>query len=353
MPPLGLLQALEPLIVVKALGLGNTLKHVLDAGHHSLETAEVDVGTILELGEDLIGVLLNLVLDVHLASLLVLLLTGEGVVQAEVVRELLLSSLELVIVEEGIRVGNTEEEPGLTLVRIRGRGVLEEQTADETTVRGNSSSSGNHDVVGSGVLLGHEHDLASRASHHHLISRRGVAKEVRADALLRRIISLKLRAPVGSTTDTKGSSLASHIVTITGRGNGVKTHRVRLAILFADTRGDHTPGLALPVREVTVMVNDDVARLTGGLGADNALGGDDLSSERGLVLVGVDRDSRLVEVRLSLEEVLLGRESREGGALGSGREGRSGGYTGHDTKSRLHLPTVIQTVTLLVGSWEH
>ena len=54
------------------------------------------------------------------------------------------------------------------------------------------------------------------------------------------------------------------------------------------------------------MVNDDVASLTSGLGSNNALGGNDLSSEGGLVLPDIDRDSGLVPVRGSLKEVLLG-----------------------------------------------
>ena len=67
-PLLLLLQALDPLVVVNVLASGNSLEHVLDSRHHSLKTAEVDVGTVLELGENLVGVFLDLVLDVHLSS---------------------------------------------------------------------------------------------------------------------------------------------------------------------------------------------------------------------------------------------------------------------------------------------
>ena len=113
MPLLGLLESLDPLIVVKSLRLADALEHVLDSGHHSLESAEVHVGTTLELVEDLVGVLLDLVLDVHLSSALVLLLAAEGVVDAEVVGVTGLGVLELVVVQEGVGVGNSEEEPGL------------------------------------------------------------------------------------------------------------------------------------------------------------------------------------------------------------------------------------------------
>merc|ERR1719183_2487385 len=127
-PLLGLLQALDPFIVINILLLGNSLQHILDSGHHSLQTAEVDVRTILQLLKDLIGVLLDLVLDVHLATGLVSLFTRKGVVKAEVIRELLLGLLELVIVKKGVAVGDTEEKPGFTLVSLGSRGIFEKET---------------------------------------------------------------------------------------------------------------------------------------------------------------------------------------------------------------------------------
>jgi hypothetical protein len=63
--------------------------------------------------------------------------------------------------------------------------------------------------------------------------------------------------------------------------------------------------LALPVGEVTVVVDDDVACFSGGLGSDDTFGGDDLSSEGGLVFVGVGDNGGLVVVGGGLEEVLL------------------------------------------------
>ena len=79
-----------------------------------------------------------------------------------------------------------------------------------------------------------------------------------------------------------------------------------LSILLTNTWGDNTPGLSLDVGEVTIVVDDDVASLSGSLRSNNALGGDNLSGERRLVLVGVHRDGGLVIVRLGLEEILSG-----------------------------------------------
>jgi len=314
-PLLGLLQSLDPFVVVNSLLLGNSCQHILDSGHHSLQTAEVDVGTVLQFLENFISVFLNLVLDVHLTSRLVGLFTGKSVVKT---KSLLLGLLEFVIVKKSVAVGDTKEQPGLSLVGLGGRGVFEKETTDESAVRGNSSPGGNHDVVSGGVLLGHKHDLSGGSGHLDLGTGLGVAKEVGADTLLGRIVGLELRAPVGGTTDAQGSSLSGHVITVSRRGDGVKTNGVGLSVLFTITRRDDTPGLSLPVREVTTVIDDDVASLTGGLGANDALGGDNLSGEGGLVLVNIDRDGGLVIVRLGLKEIL----SSNLGATIKARKGR-------------------------------
>lgn len=281
----------------------------MDSRHHSLETAEVNVGSVAELVKDLVGVFLDLVLDVHLSAVLVGLFTGESVVELEVIGVLLQDLLPLVVVEESVRVGNSEEEPGGSLVGLGGRGLLNKQTADESTVRGDSGTGGNHNVVRLGVLFREKHDLSGRSGHLDLVTGRGVAKEVGADSLLGRVLGLELGAPVGGTTNAKRSGLSGHVVSVSGRGDGVKTNRVGLSVLFTGTRGDDTPRLSLPVGEVSLVINDDVACLSGGLGSNNALGGNNLTGERGLVLVHIDRNSRLVPVRLGLKEV-LGVDSR-------------------------------------------
>ena len=51
------------------------------------------------------------------------------------------------------------------------------------------------------------------------------------------------------------------------------------------------------------MVDDDVASLSGCLWSYNTLNRNDLSGEGGLVLVGVNRDSRLVKVWFGLKEI--------------------------------------------------
>jgi len=141
---------------------------------------------------------------------------------------------------------------------------------------------------------------------------------------------LELGAPVGGATDAEGAGLAGHVVSVAGGGDGVETDGVGLAILLAVTRGHDSPGLALDVGEVTVVVDDDVAGLAGGLWADDALGGDNLAGEGGLVLEGVDLHSGVIIVRSVLKEVLLQVEGSSELGSGLGHERRSGGQGGSE-----------------------
>lgn len=45
-PLVAVLQVLGPLLIVNALVLGHNLEHVLNAWHHTLEAAEVDVSAL-------------------------------------------------------------------------------------------------------------------------------------------------------------------------------------------------------------------------------------------------------------------------------------------------------------------
>jgi hypothetical protein len=305
MPLLLALKFLNPLFVIQSLGLAHLSKHILNSRHHSLQSTEVDVSTVVQLVENLIGILLNLILNVHLSSILVLLFTRKSIVQTEVLGITSLSILELVIVKKSIGVGNSEEQPCLTLVGGSGGGVLEEETTDERTEGGDTSSGGYHDVIRVGIFLGHEHDLTGGSGHHNLGTGLGVTQEVGADTLLGRIVGLELGAPVGSPSDAERSSLSGHVVSVPRGGDGVKTDRVGLSVLLAGAGGNDSPGLSLPVGEVTVVIDDDVACFSGGLGSDNAFGGDDLSGEGGLVFVSVGFDGVLGVVGFGLEEVLL------------------------------------------------
>jgi hypothetical protein len=85
------------------------LEHGENTGHHALESAEVHVCSFVHSVEHLVGVLLDLVLDVHLATLLVHGLARESIVEAEVVGELGKSLLPVGIIEQILLAGDTKE----------------------------------------------------------------------------------------------------------------------------------------------------------------------------------------------------------------------------------------------------
>ena len=80
MPLLVLLELRQLLLPALPSLLRHPLEGVLNPRHHSLQTTEVDVSTTIQKLENLIAVLLDLVLDVHLAAAPVLLLPAEGFV---------------------------------------------------------------------------------------------------------------------------------------------------------------------------------------------------------------------------------------------------------------------------------
>lgn len=300
-----LLPVLELLAPVDSLLGADALEHLQDARHHSLESTEVDVSTLVQPGEDVVGVLLHLVLNVHLATPLVQRsFTGESIVKLELVWVSLKDVLPLVVVQEGILVGNTKEQPGSALVSLGGRGVLHEESSQERSVRSNTSSGGDHDKVGLRVLLRHKHDLARRTSDHDLVTRLGVAEVVGADTLLGRVLSLELRAPVDSAANTEGSSGALHVITVTGGGDRVETVSVWLSVLRVDARRDDAVALAFPVWHLALVIDHDVASLTGSLGSDDSLHRHNLADVGLLGLEELERNVGLVPVRLGLQEVL-------------------------------------------------
>mmetsp|Transcript_9288 Transcript_9288/g.14662 ORF Transcript_9288/g.14662 Transcript_9288/m.14662 type:complete len:383 (-) Transcript_9288:62-1210(-) len=354
MPLARLLPGLKSVLPAESLVLGDILHSLQNSRHHTLESAEVDVGAEVHELEDFLSVLLDLVLDVHLAALFVLLLTGESNIVAELVRVLLLHALPVLVVEEGVGVGDTEEEPGETLELVGSLSILDKETAKESTVRGNTSTSGKHDDGGLRGSLGHEHNLSGRSSKSELGTGLGIAEVVGADSLLGRVLTSKLRVPVSGTTNAEGHGLAIELITITGGCDGVEADTVGLVALGVNSGGNDTSRLSLPVRHLACMVNDNVAGLTGGLRTDNALNRNHLSGERSLVLVGVDGDTRLVVVWGGLEEiktsggfrgnVLAGADARNTGGAGDphGRGNRYNHVRGltHDGRRSEGVPGV-------------
>ncbi len=76
---------------------------------------------------------------------------------------------------------------------------------------------------------------------------------------------------------------------------------------------------------LTAVVDDDVASVTRGLGADHALNGNNLANQRVLLLGNVDLNVGLIPVRGGLKETEV---------LARGRQGRSRWASGGNTVVR-------------------
>mmetsp|Transcript_15478 Transcript_15478/g.18645 ORF Transcript_15478/g.18645 Transcript_15478/m.18645 type:complete len:232 (-) Transcript_15478:464-1159(-) len=220
-PLTSLLPFLKSLLPVDSLGFSNTFHSSEDTRHHSLESAEVDVCTEVHELEDFLSVFLNLILDVHLTAALVLLLTGKRNVVAELFRVFLLHCLPVFIVKKSIGIGNTKEEPCESLELFCCLSVLNEETAEESTVWCNTSTSCKHDNRSFRFLLRHQHNLSSRSGKSKFSTRLSITQVVGADTLLSRILLSKLRIPVGCAAHTEGHGLTSEVISITGGSDGV------------------------------------------------------------------------------------------------------------------------------------
>ena len=262
--------------------------------------------------EHLVLVLLNLVLDVHLAALSVVLLARQRVVHAELAGEALHALLDLVVVQLGVRVGDAHEEPRqpLELPRLD---ILDEEAAVVRAHGRDAGAGGDHDH-GRGGVLGQEHHLAGGAGHHNLRAGLSVAQKVGADALLRGVLGILLGVPEGGAAHAERGGLAVELVAVARRGDGVQAHAVGhlLALgVHLGAGGDDTVGLALPEGHLAAVLDDDVARLAGGVGADDALDGLHRAGEGALVLERVQGQRHVLELEghgraASLHGLLLG-----------------------------------------------
>jgi len=102
----------------------------------------------------------------------------------------------------------------LTLEGLCGGGVLSEETAGESTVGGDTSTSSHPDEVHLRSGLREEHHLTGRASEGHAITGLSIAQVVRAHTLLGRILLASLGVHVHSTAHAERTGLAGKVITV-------------------------------------------------------------------------------------------------------------------------------------------
>mmetsp|Transcript_15453 Transcript_15453/g.20905 ORF Transcript_15453/g.20905 Transcript_15453/m.20905 type:complete len:430 (-) Transcript_15453:20-1309(-) len=276
-----LLHRLRELLPNKASRLGLGGEALLHAGLHALQAAHVDVRVLLlhQLPE-LIGVLSHLRLDVHLLARSVRRLTRHSVVEAELVRVVLHIRRVLVIVEQGLRVRHTHEEPRQALelagaIRRLARLVVEEQAHVGAHGR-NARARGKHDDVRLRVLR-QQHLRTRGAGDQHIIAHTHVADVVRAHTTVHLVLRVararlvrlvlanlavgKLAIKLHHALHAQRHRLGGLVITHRRGGNGVQTDLRRRLALLVRARSDDANGLALKVRHLAVMVEGQVGRL--------------------------------------------------------------------------------------------
>mmetsp|Transcript_109548 Transcript_109548/g.283193 ORF Transcript_109548/g.283193 Transcript_109548/m.283193 type:complete len:413 (+) Transcript_109548:31-1269(+) len=281
MVALRLLHALGELLPDHAVLLGERTEALLHAAFHALQPAHVDVSLrALHQLPEVLCELGHLGLDVHLLPRCVLLLTRHRVVVAELVGVALRVLLVLVIVEQGLGVWHSHEEPRQALelaaaVRVRARLVVEEQP-EVGPHGGDASACGKHDDVRV-VLLREQHLRTGGAGDQDVIARGHVADVVRAHAP----VHLFVREPRASLVrlvladlavgilaihlhdalHAEGDRLGALVVPHGGGGDGVEPDLRRGLTLLVGARSDDADGLALDVWHIAAMLESYVSGL--------------------------------------------------------------------------------------------
>merc|ERR1719327_530073 len=159
---------------------------------HALEAAHVHVGLlVLHQFPQVISVFCHLRLNVHLLSGSILVLARNSVVKLELARVLLLVLDVLVVVEQGLGVGNAHKHPCKTLELASAicgfAGLVMEQQPAVGAHWGDAGAGGKHDDVGLRVLW-KKHFRTSWASDKHIIAYGHVANMIGADTTVHLVV---------------------------------------------------------------------------------------------------------------------------------------------------------------------
>ena len=155
------------------------------------------------------------ILDVHATALGVLLFAADGFGVAEVVGVLGFVAVEVVVVKEVCRLGNSHDQPGLaTEVPAVGfplAGV--EHAAQVGAHRSDARARGQHDDVGF-LIIGEKHLLAHRAGDLHFCAGLDVAQERGAHPVDGLAIFFIFQLP-----HAEGNGVVGQVVAVAGAGD--------------------------------------------------------------------------------------------------------------------------------------
>mmetsp|Transcript_25210 Transcript_25210/g.76513 ORF Transcript_25210/g.76513 Transcript_25210/m.76513 type:complete len:200 (+) Transcript_25210:507-1106(+) len=190
--------------------------------------------------KDFICIFGDLILHVDLGTIGLGHLTRKSIGDAEAIGLASSDLLPIVIIEDRVGVCDSKEEPSEASKGLVSRSLLHKEAPQEAAIRRNSSARCDHNEVRIGRGLRHEHYLPSGASDLDWITRLGVTKEIAAHSFLGWIISCKVLIPVESAANAKRDGVTGQVVAVARRADRVEPNRVGFAVLWADTRGDHS-----------------------------------------------------------------------------------------------------------------
>mmetsp|Transcript_40727 Transcript_40727/g.103675 ORF Transcript_40727/g.103675 Transcript_40727/m.103675 type:complete len:375 (-) Transcript_40727:315-1439(-) len=283
-----LLHVLDKLSPFHTLLFGQRAEGLLETALHAFQAAHVHVRLLfLKHWPDLVRILHDLVLNPHLLALFVRHLVRDCIVVSEVIRVELLDLSPLLVVQNGARVRNAKEQPSqasvlvLPVEQLRKpapgdpRGLVVEQLPHEGSEGGDAGPRSQHDDVRVG-LVRQQHLRARGARDQHFVAGLEVAdvagahaavdllrlRELRVLALLN--VGILAPANAGDLQDSLHDE-RDHVVGLvvaTGRGGDrVQADLRRRVALLVGARRDDADGLALNVRHLLVVPQNDVGCL--------------------------------------------------------------------------------------------
>ena len=131
MPLAFLLPTFQHLRPQHSVFLAHRLKHIQNTRHHSSQAAEVYMRPTCKPREQLVCVLSEPVLDVHLTSLWIRLLPGQRILEAELLWVAGLDVTPFCIIQQAVGGRDAQKEPSQAREGSCSGGVLHEQAPEE------------------------------------------------------------------------------------------------------------------------------------------------------------------------------------------------------------------------------
>mmetsp|Transcript_4161 Transcript_4161/g.8618 ORF Transcript_4161/g.8618 Transcript_4161/m.8618 type:complete len:404 (-) Transcript_4161:117-1328(-) len=240
MPLTLLFQIRQVLLPIQSVLLRHNLfQRLQNTGHHTLQTAKVNVRTIVQSLQNHLRIFREHVLHVEFATIvLVGHFPGNGVRGLKVLRVGLHHFLKFIVVQQPTRHGHAQDQPGLSIVQVSGDGVFGKQASQKGAKGSNAGSRGDHDEVRVLIIVGQEHGLADGTGDLDFFAGGNVAEVIAANSLFGRIDLTRGGVHVLGPSHAERDCFSVEQFTITRRGDTVQTWFVGLSLFIETGRND-------------------------------------------------------------------------------------------------------------------